>query len=102
MKKKLLNVLFIVMLVGGSSTAASSSDLLQRSSAESAAERSAVLMARLERIKEFDQASLSRTEKRMLRSEVKEVEKELKEMGGGVYISVGAIIIILLLLIILL
>ena len=40
---------------------------------------------------------LSRAEKKDLRKEVKEIKKELKATGNGIYLSVGAIIIIILL-----
>ena len=41
-------------------------------------------------------------EKKGLWKEVKGIKKEMKEISGGVYLSVGAIIIIILLLILLL
>jgi hypothetical protein len=60
------------------------------------------LLNRLDEINAMDKASLSRTEKKLLRKEVRSIKSELKTLNGGVYVSVGAIIIILLLLIILL
>lgn len=57
---------------------------------------------RLEEIKAMDKSDLSRSEKKELRKEVKEIKAELKSTGNGVYLSVGAIIIIILLLILLL
>jgi hypothetical protein len=61
------------------------------------------LVNRLEEIKAMDIESMSRSEKRKLRREVRSIEKEMREINdGGVYISVGGIIIILLLLILLL
>ena len=50
----------------------------------------------------MDKTALKSAEKRELRKEVRSIKKEISNLGGGVYISVGAIIIILLLLIILL
>jgi len=66
--------------------------------------RSKELLMRLEEIKAMDVKSMPKSEKRKLRREVKSIEKEMREIndGGGLYISVGAIIIILLLLILLL
>lgn len=58
-----------------------------------------VMINRLEEIKEMDKSSLSRSEKKELRKEVRAIKSELKATGNGVYISVGAIIIIVLLLI---
>ena len=60
------------------------------------------LNARLVEIKEMDKSTLTRSEKRALRKEVREIKKELKTLSGGVYLSVGAIIIVLLLLVLLL
>jgi hypothetical protein len=64
--------------------------------------RAAELLKRLDEINEMDKSAMTRTEKKEARKEVRAINKELKTLGSGVYISVGAIIIILLLLIILL
>ncbi len=61
-----------------------------------------VMLDRLNEIKAMDKSDLSRTEKRALRKEVRTIKADLKKAGGGVYLSVGAIIIIILLLILLL
>ena len=53
-------------------------------------------------IKEMDKSNLSRTEKRALKKELREMNREAKAVSGGVYLSVGAIIIIILLLILIL
>ncbi len=60
------------------------------------------LIARLEEINAMDKSEISSSEKQALRKEVRETNKKLRAIHGGVYISVGAIIIIVLLLIILL
>lgn len=60
------------------------------------------MVARIYEIKDMKKSDLSKTERKELRKEVKEIRSELKEEGGGgIYISSGAIIIILLLIIIL-
>jgi hypothetical protein len=64
--------------------------------------RAQELTNRLEEINLMDKSTLSGSEKRVYRQEVRAINKELKELGGGVYLSVGAIIIIVLLLILLL
>lgn len=64
--------------------------------------RAQQLMQRLEEIKAMDKSELTRLEKKALRNEVRDIKKESKEIKGGVYLSVGAIIIIILLLILLL
>jgi hypothetical protein len=60
------------------------------------------LIKRLEEIDGIDKSSLSQRDKRALRKEVRSIDKELREISGGIYISVGALILILILLIILL
>ncbi len=60
------------------------------------------LTARLDEIKALDKSEMSASEKKALRKEVRGIKKELKEMAGGVYISIGALVIIALLLILLL
>jgi hypothetical protein len=60
------------------------------------------LLNRLDEINEMDKSDLKHSEKKVLRKEVRSIEKQLKQNNGGVYLSVGAIIIIILLLIILL
>ncbi len=66
------------------------------------AAKAKVLISRLEEIKAMDKSNLNSSEKKSLRKEVRTIRTELRETGGGVYLSVGAIIIIILLLIILL
>ena len=64
-----------------------------------------VLIARLEEINEMDKSDLTRAEKRELRNEVRQIEKDLtlnSGNSGGVYLSVGALLIVILLLILLL
>ena len=61
-----------------------------------------VLLNRLNEIKAIDKSSLSSSEKKELRKEVRAIKAELKSTGNGVYLSVGAIIIVILLLILLL
>ncbi len=60
------------------------------------------MVLRLQEIKELDMSSLDRTEKRELKSEIREINKELKKNGGGVYLSVGALLVVIILLILLL
>jgi Skp family chaperone for outer membrane proteins len=60
------------------------------------------LVTRLETIRAMDKSTLDRSEKRVLRKEVRAIKSELKDKRHGVYVSVGAFIIIILLLVILL
>jgi hypothetical protein len=64
-------------------------------------ERLLEIESRVEEIKAMDLKALSRAEKVEVRKELKEMNVEARQLGGGVYISVGAIIIIILLLILL-
>ncbi len=62
--------------------------------------RAKQIEARLYEIREMDKTSLTSSEKKELRKEVKGLRKEAR--SRGIYLSVGAIIIILLLLILIL
>lgn len=64
--------------------------------------RAQELLNRLTEISEMDINAMSRTEKKEIRKEVRAIKKEMKQLDGGIYISVGALIIIILLLIIIL
>jgi ribosomal protein L11 len=61
-----------------------------------------ILNARLIEIQEMDLSSMTRAERRALRQEVRAINGQLKSMGDGIYLSVGAILIIILLLILIL
>jgi hypothetical protein len=60
------------------------------------------LVGRLEEIKAMDIKHMSKSEKKALRKEVKEIKREVNALSGGVYISIGALLVIILLLILLL
>jgi hypothetical protein len=66
------------------------------------AAKAKIMILRLNEIKDMDKSNLTSSDKKNLRKEVRTINRELKTMNGGVYLSVGAIIIIILLLIILL
>ncbi|RYZ62380.1 MAG: hypothetical protein EOO14_02465 [Chitinophagaceae bacterium] len=57
---------------------------------------------RVTEIKQMDKSSLTKAERKALKKELKDMKKEAKAIGGGIYLSVGAIIVIILLLILLL
>lgn len=59
-----------------------------------------VMLNRLEEIKDMDKSALTHSEKKDLRIEVREIKKEVRSSGNGLYISAGAIIIVLLILLI--
>ena len=58
--------------------------------------------ARLVQIQNMDKSAFGENEKKVLRKEVRAMKAEARGNGGGIYLSVGAVIIIILLLIILL
>lgn len=60
------------------------------------------LLLRLSEINVMDRSNLTQFERKQLRKEARSLKNQLRELGGGVYLSVGAIIIIVLLLILLL
>lgn len=64
--------------------------------------RMAQIENRLEEIRGMDFRSMSKSEIKEVKVEMKEMKEEARVMGNGVYLSVGAIIIIILLLILLL
>ena len=65
-------------------------------------EEADALTARLDEIKAMDMSAMTSIEKKQLRKEVRAIKSDLRQIGGGVYISVGALILIILLLVILL
>lgn len=59
------------------------------------------LLSRLNEIHAMNKSRLSSPEKKVLRTEVRDIRDQLKNMSQGVYLSIGAVIIIILLLILL-
>ena len=60
------------------------------------------IVKRLDEIKAMDKSSLSSSEKKGLRKELRGLKKDMATAKGGVYLSIGAIIIVILLLILIL
>lgn len=103
MKKNKIQMIVVLMLIcGAPAVASTNANASAPVATNSISVEANVLIEKLERINEIDKSSMSRIEKKTLRKEVKSVEKQLKQMGNGVYMSTGAIIITILLLIILL
>lgn len=94
-----LSLMFLPLQANASTTAVTDS-LAVPTPAESAEAKS--LLLRLNEIKAMDKSKLTSSEKKNLRAEVRSTRTHLRGIGGGVYLSVGAIIIIVLLLVILL
>ena len=94
-----LSLTFLPLQSNAATTAAPSS-LVDSKPAESAEAKTLVL--RLNEINAMDKSKLKSADKKSLRKEVKSINHKLREITGGVYLSVGAILLIALLLIILL
>ncbi len=60
------------------------------------------IIARLKEIKSMDKSTLTSSEKKELKKEVRALKSHYKDISGGVYLSTGAIILLVVLLIILL
>ncbi len=93
--------LSLTFVPGQSKAAATTTSTVVSATATESAEAN-VMIARLHEIKALDLSSISTHEKKELRKEVRSIQQRLSDIGGGVYISVGAVILILILLIILL
>jgi hypothetical protein len=106
MKKIALSLMLTCLLLAfnpyksKAATNAATSSLVVTKTAESAEAKT--LLLRLNEINAMDKSKLKSSEKKNLRMEVRTIKHELRDIGGGVYLSAGAIIIILLVLIILL
>ena len=90
--------LFLLLAIASPAAATSSNDII----IENREARAAQLRQRLEEIRTMDKSILSKSEKKALRREVREIKQGLAAISGGVYLSIGAIILIALLLILLL
>jgi DNA gyrase/topoisomerase IV subunit A len=103
--KKLIYSLAIVLMLGISANTVKAADSIDKAKTEMTAEQRAQfekITNRVEEIRHMDKSHLSRAEKKELRSELKEMKSQARAMGGGIYLSVGAIIIIILLLLLIL
>lgn len=99
---KTLNTFILLGLLSFSSLAANGSEAITPKNEAASPVETHKLISRLEEIDSMEKKGLTTAEKKELRKEVRSIKEELRRLGGGVYISVGAILIILLLLIILL
>jgi hypothetical protein len=98
--KTIAYFLSLVFLVTSLAPAAVAKDLKEENSLTPEEElRLEEISERVAEIKAMDFAKMSKAEKRELRKELREINKETKALSGGVYLSVGAIIVILLILI---
>ncbi|EON74768.1 hypothetical protein ADIS_4787 [Lunatimonas lonarensis] len=98
--KTIAYFLSLVFLVTSLAPAAVAKDVKEENSLTPEEElRLEEISERVAEIRAMDFAKMSKAEKRELRKELREINKETKALSGGVYLSVGAIIVILLILI---
>jgi hypothetical protein len=104
MKKLLVCIMMVSALFVFNPTPSLAANEIPKSTPATAAEvaRAHALVNRLNEIDAMDKATLSGSEKKELRKEVRAMKREMKQSGGGVYVSVGALLLIIILLIVLL
>ena len=106
--KKLVSLLFLIFLSGvmvlGEPITPLDKKAIKNMNTDQRQERVNLLENRLREIEGMDLKALEKGEKKEIKMEVKDINRELKKhaISGGVYISVGALILIIILLIILL
>ncbi len=91
-----LSLTFLPLQSNAATTAAPSS-LVNSKPAEAK-----TLVLRLNEINAMDKSKLKSADKKNLRKEVSSIRHKLRDIGGGVYLSAGALILIVILLIVLL
>lgn len=64
-------------------------------------EEAEILTMRIEEIREMDKSTLTAEEKLELRTELKDIKKEIQRQGGVIYIGVGTLLLVLLLVLLL-
>lgn len=105
MKKILLGVITAAMLFAFVPTSISATaepiPIAMDSTRMEESEAVKALTLRLEEIKAIDKSTLTRTEKKELRKEVRAIKHQVKKLSGGVYISATTLIVLLILIIIL-
>jgi hypothetical protein len=107
MKRKFLLICLSLLLTAGitsSYAAENSTEPKTETTAPSPANNTRLteIKTRVNEIKAMDKSNLSKSEKKALRKELRDMKQEANGIKGGVYLSVGAIIIIILLLILIL
>lgn len=101
MKKTILTISTAVLAISFVPNEVKGAEIYKTELTNDTAQMQLTILNRLNEIKGMDMSKLDRSEKRALKKEVRESERQLRGInGGGVYISVGALIIIVLLLII--
>ena len=103
--KKFFVTAFIMLLCFNITTSFATDNIVsvEKKTEEQKEARYAQMKQRVEEIRKMDKSSLSREERKALRTELKDMNKEAKANGkSGIYISVSALIIIILVLLLVL
>jgi len=103
MKKTIFIALMMFFTLGASTAFASTSDLKSNEPVAKenklSAEEVNRLVNRVEEIRKMDKSTLTTSEKRELRKEIKSIKKNVRKHGEVIYISGGTILLIILILI---
>ena len=106
MKKKIYLIAATVMLTFAAFTSQAATTFNKEAIASMTTEQKQArieeIKARVNEIKAMDKSQLTKEERKDLRQELRSDKQEARAMGGGIYLSVGAIIIIILVLILVL
>lgn len=103
MKKIIYTLTAVIMLSFSANSVHASDKAPVKNLTESQQQQIQQIQQRVEAIRDMDKSGLSRQERKELRSELRDMKEQARAVsGGGVYLSVGAIIIIILLLILIL
>lgn len=94
-----LSLSFLPVRSSAASNTATSTVVVSQSADAAQAD---VLLNRIKEINTMDKTELTSSEKKNLRTEVRSIRHQLSDIGGGIYLSVGAVILIVILLVILL
>jgi len=103
MKKTILIALMMIFTLGATTAFASTSDLKSNEPVPTenklSAEEVSRLLNRVEEIRKMDKSTLTTSEKRELRKEIRDIKKNVRKDGTVLYISGGALLVIILIII---
>ena len=104
MKKSFLFAFIMIFMLSSSTFAASVSknpENLPKTENKLTAEEVSRLNSRVEEIREMDKKDMEAKEKRVLKKELKGIQKNVRRDGGAIYIGTGTLILIIILVILL-
>jgi hypothetical protein len=100
--KKLMYIAFSFMMLLSTVNIASANDKSDKALTAEQQVKLEQLTNRVEQIRSMDKSTMSRAEKKALRSELKDMKKQANAISnGGIYLSVTALLVIIILLLIL-